>query len=162
CLLDRPQSPTSEAVRSLRGMLLARPRKAHGAATLFASAAAGEGKTFCAINCAAAMAVDGRRTLLIDADLRSPAIGARLFRNQAAQGLAEVLLGKAEFENAIQPSRLDNLFVLTAGSPTEMPSELIGSEKMSELLKKAVTSYDHVIIDTPAVLDASDAIRIIN
>jgi Mrp family chromosome partitioning ATPase len=59
------------------------------------------------------------------------------------------------------PSKVENLFVLAAGSPTDRPSEALGSGKMAELLTKAVKSYDYIILDSAPVLEASDALRLL-
>ena len=160
-LLDNPRSPTSEAVRSLRAMLLVNARNGKEKIILFTSAMAGEGKTFCAINSAAALAIDGRRTLLIDADLRSPAIGYQLLGKQPSRGLTDILSGQAEFESVVAQSKVENLFILAAGSPTDKPSEILGSKKMAELLEDAVRSFDHVVLDCAPILEASDALRIV-
>jgi len=160
-LLDYPRSPAAEAIRSLRAMLLLGGRDGKDKVILFTSAMAREGKTFCAVNSAAALAMDGRRTLLIDANLRSPAIGFQLFGKQPVRGLADVLSGQADFESAVQPSKLDNLFVLSAGSPTDKPSEVLGSSQMLELLAKASASYAHIVLDGAPILEASDALRLV-
>lgn len=160
-LLDNPRAPASEAIRSLRAMLLLKTRSAKGNIVLFTSALTGEGKTFCAINSAAALAIDGRRTLLIDANLRSPSVGSQLLGRQPVGGLTDVLSGQAEFESAVRPAKVENLFVLAAGSPTDKPSETLGSPKMVELLAIASASYDYIIVDSAPVLEASDALRIV-
>jgi len=160
-LLDNPHSPVSEAIRSLRAMLLLDARNGKNKVILFTSAVAGEGRTFCAVNLAAALAIDGRRTLLIDADFRSPAIGFQLFGQQSGPGLTDVLLGQAEFENTVLPSKVEKLFALAAGSPTNKPSEILGSAKMVALLAKASMSYDHIILDSAPILAASDALRLV-
>jgi capsular exopolysaccharide synthesis family protein len=160
-LLDNPSSPGAEAIRSLRAMLLLHIRDAKSKVILFTSALAGEGKTFCALNSAAAFAVDGRRTLLIEADLRSPTIGFQLFGNKPVRGIVDVLSGQTEFEKTVLPSKVENLFVLTAGSPTDKPSEVLGSERMAEVLAKASVSYDIIIVDSAPILAASDALRIV-
>jgi succinoglycan biosynthesis transport protein ExoP len=110
-LVDNPRTLAAEALRSLRAALCL----SEGRTFMFCSALPGDGKTFCAVNFAAALALEGHRTLLIDADLRLPSIAGQLFGKELP-GLADVVKGKMTLSEAVRPAKIDNLFVLTAGS----------------------------------------------
>jgi capsular exopolysaccharide synthesis family protein len=141
-------------------VLLSRVRKGGGNTVLIASALPQEGKTFTALNLAAAFAIEGRRTLFIEADLRSPSVAAQLFGKEQVSGVVDVLTGQAGLEEAVRASKVENLSILAAGSSTDKPSEVLGSDQMSELLAKAAASWEHVIIDSAPIIEASDTLRI--
>ncbi len=160
-LLDHPNTVAAEAMRTLRAALCGgRTAERRSRSFLFTSALAGEGTTFCAINFAAALALDGRRTLLVDANLRSPEIGRTLFGKQPTKGVTDILSGELGLSAVVQTSKLENLSILTAGTPTNKPSELLGSIAMSELLASALAAFDCVVLDSPPVLEVSDALRL--
>lgn len=159
-LLDHPRASTAEAIRSLRAVLLSRSQAMSGKTILFTSAMAHEGKTFAALNLAAAFAIEGRRTLFVEADLRSPSVAGQLFGKETIPGLVDVLSGQAGFEEAVRASKVEGLSILSAGSPTEIPSELLGSNRMAEMLARAAATYEHVILDSAPILEASDTLRI--
>ena len=153
---SNPRLGVSEAYRSLRTALLLSTAGGIKLITI-TSAQAGEGKTATAVNLAAVMAQLGRRTLLIDADLRK----ARLHRilgvsNRA--GLVNVLTGDLVIESALQSTPIDNLTVLPSGPHPPNPSELLSSQPMLELVEHVKESYDIVVIDSPPVLAVTDAI----
>jgi polysaccharide biosynthesis transport protein len=115
-----------------------------------------EGRTSVAINLAIAMSRTSRRTLLIDADLRSPSVGRHL--EIAGPGLSAVLGGTARLDVAIWRRRNSSLSVLPAGEelPTS-PGELLASDQMRRLLDTVQSEFDLVIIDTPPMLSVADA-----
>ena len=98
----------------------------------------------------------GERVLLIDADLRRPRIAAHLDLDNAV-GLTTVLIGKASFDDAVQPQGTSGLDVLTSGPIPPNPSELLGFPEMQNLLRMATGRYDVVILDTPPLLPVTDA-----
>ena len=160
-LLDHPNTVAAEAIRTLRAALCGGcPAEGRSRSFLFASALAGEGTTFCALNFAAALALDGRRTLLIDTNLRSPEIGRALFCKQPTKGLTDILSGELGLSAAVQASRLENLSILTAGTPTNKPSEVLGSAAMADLLAAALAAFNCIVLDSPPVLEVSDALRL--
>jgi capsular exopolysaccharide synthesis family protein len=147
----------SEAYRTIRtGVLLSRaggPPKT----MLITSTVAGEGKTVTAINTAIAFAGMFERVLLIDGDLRRSRCH-QILNCEMAPGLAEVLSGVCELEEAIQPTATNGLFFLSGGLSAPNPSELLGSKKMREVLDKLSASYDHILIDSAPVLPVSDSV----
>ena len=120
------------------------------------SALAGEGKSITLLNLAISVAQDGQKVLLIDADLRRPAI-ARLLVENPAPGLSNVLAGQASAEEAIREQIYPNLDILLSGDVPPNPSELLGGDKMRELIDTVSKKYDYILVDTPPVNVVSDA-----
>jgi capsular exopolysaccharide synthesis family protein len=150
----------AESFRSLRASLsmLADADQRH--TFLFTSAVPSEGKTFTSANFAASLCQQGFRTLLIDADLRKPAVSPLIFGDHRKPGLSDVLAGRISLSEAIMPVELENLSVLTAGSRAPDPAELLATQKMRDLLIEATQLYDRVVIDTAPTLAVSDALLI--
>ncbi|MCW2900611.1 MAG: capsular exopolysaccharide family [Streptosporangiaceae bacterium] len=121
------------------------------------SALSAEGKSTVAANLARVLAETGARVLLMDADLRRPAI-ARLLGLEGAVGLTTVVLGRASVADVVQEWGTAGLHVLPAGSAPPNPSELLGSRQMAALLRDLRARYDYVVIDTPPVLPVADAV----
>ena len=115
----------------------------------------GEGKSTTAGNTALSLAMDGKKVLLIDCDLRKPSIHKK-FKLSNIAGLSEVILGRAKLQESIQNynSILD---ILTSGKIPPNPSEMLGSENMKRLLTELKEHYDYIILDAPPVLAVTDA-----
>lgn len=120
------------------------------------SAMAGEGKSITLLNLAISIAEDGQKVLLIDADLRRPAM-SRLFMEKATPGLSNILAGLNTIEDTIRKEVHPNLDVLFSGDVPPNPSELLGSEKMQEMIDELSKCYDYILVDTPPVSVVSDA-----
>ena len=120
------------------------------------SAMSGEGKSITLLNLAISIAEDGQKVLLIDADLRRPAM-SRLMMEIASPGLSNVLAGLDGIEDAIRKEVYPNLDVLFSGDVPPNPSELLGGDKMRELIEEMSKKYDYVLVDTPPVSVVSDA-----
>ncbi len=125
------------------------------------SAVAGEGKSITLLNLAISVAEDGHKVLLIDADLRRPAM-ARLLVEKSDPGLSNVLAGFATAEEAIRKEMYPNLDVLFSGDIPLNPSELLGSDKMRDLIAELSEQYDYILVDTPPVNVVSDASIVTN
>lgn len=127
---------------------------------LISSPEPGDGKTTVSANLAVSFAQAGKRTLIIDADLRKPGMTAR-FELKKCAGLSDVLLaGDSLAEIApqlVQSTQLENLDVLPAGARQPNPSELLSGSRFGELLAWAESCYDRVLVDCPPVLAVSDA-----
>ena len=119
------------------------------------SGLAGEGKSITILNLAISFAENGSKVLLIDADLRRPTM-ARLLTQKASPGLSNVLAGLCNERDAIRKEIYPNLDVLFSGEIPPNPSELLGSQRMRDLLDKASREYDYVLIDAPPVAIVSD------
>lgn len=115
-----------------------------------------EGKSITALNIAITFAEAGQRVLLIDADLRRPAM-ARLLIENGDPGLSNLLAGMCTEEEAIHKERFPNLDIIFSGAIPPNPSELLSSPRMVKLLETLSARYDYIIIDTPPVNVVTDA-----
>ena len=125
------------------------------------SGAAGEGKSITFLNFAISVGEAGQKVLLIDADLRRPAL-ARLLVEKATPGLSNVLAGLVTPEEAIHKEVYQNLDIIFSGDVPPNPSELLGSERLQEMVEKLSSQYDYILIDTPPVNIVSDACIVAN
>jgi capsular exopolysaccharide synthesis family protein len=147
-----------EAYRMLRTNIeFAKPE---GAPTSFCvlSAGAGEGKSFTIANLAFVYAQHGARVLVVDSDLRRPAIHEHLGVANSI-GLADYLGGARSVQDIIQPTETPNLWLIAAGggSSARAALHLLTSQRMAELIRQVVQQFDVVIYDTPPILGVSDA-----
>lgn len=154
--LSDPKSPVSEAYNSLRGALLYSTTEGLPQVLLVTSAQASEGKTTTSYAVAAGLARMGRKTLLIDCDMRRPSLHRRIgHRND--RGLSTLLTGNDAPASAIQPSDQPELFVLPSGPVPPSPTELLSSKKMEQLVEEMAREFESVVIDTPPILGLADA-----
>ncbi len=151
-----PSGSRAEAFRQLRTNLQYTQLTRGSKVVQVTSSLPGEGKTSTAINLALAMAQGGKRVVLVDADLRRPAV-ADYLGIEGAAGLTSALIGQAKLVELLQPWGEDNLHVLASGPVPPNPSELLGSSQMGALLKELEQQFDAVIIDAPPVLPVTDA-----
>ena len=120
------------------------------------SALPGEGRSTLAVNLATALAQDGNRVILVEADLRRPR-AARPPALRKASGLSDVLVGTANLAGVVMPSRQHGLSVLAAGHLRVRPNEILRSPRMRTLLESLRERYDRVVIDTPPLLPVAEA-----
>jgi protein-tyrosine kinase len=152
----RPFSPQGEALRDLRSQLLLRCFDTENSALAIISPRPGDGRSFAAANLAIAFAQWGRKTLLIDADLRAPQQHL-LFNVDNRVGLSGILRGRPP-DSAIKTVQyFGNLDVLPAGSPPPNPLELVGRPEFRRLINDAQETHDVVLLDTPAAASCADA-----
>jgi len=150
------QSRTGEAYRQIRTNLQYVSVDAPPRVLVITSSVSGEGKTTTAVNLALVLAQSGLRVALIEADLRRPRV-MRYLQMVGGAGLTNVLAGKAELSELLQPYGDGKLSVLAAGPHPPNPSELLGSDHMGELLTALRKTHDYVIIDAPPLLPVTDA-----
>ena len=155
---EDPKSPVSESYRSVRtNISYASSADKRIKSLLISSPQPGEGKSTTTANLAIAFAQLRKRTLLIDCDLRKPVLH-NVFDKTRAPGLSEYLIGEIEdIRKIIHPTKVENLFILTAGGLPPNPSELLGSELMSTLIDQLEQEWDMVLLDSPPIVAVTDA-----
>ena len=157
---EDPRSPISEAYRSLRTSLLYTDIDMDTKSILVSSAGPGEGKTTTVANMAITYANLGKKTLLIDTDLRRPVVH-KVLELKKEPGITNYLAGATKnFSDLIQKTDIQNLFVVTSGIIPPNPSELLGSDKMALLIKKLEKEWDIVLFDSPPLVAVTDATMI--
>ncbi len=155
--LLQPESFVAEQFRSLRVRLEALAAERPMRTIAVTSAMPGEGKTTAALNLALVTAMSvGRRVLLVDCDLRRPKVHIALGLRPEC-GLAEVLADEASLDQAVIKVDGTSLEVLPVRGMPSNPSELLGSERMRNLVEEVARSYDQVIFDLPPTLAMPDA-----
>jgi capsular exopolysaccharide synthesis family protein len=152
-----PLDPAAEAYRNLRMNLMFMGTEEKPIRTLLLSSPSpNEGKSTTSINLAATLAQQNQRVLLIDADIRRPALH-RAMDVLREPGLTNLLIGDAEIREAVRPNVLPNLDVLPSGPFPPNPSEMLNSKKMQELLRNFEETYEHIILDSPPILAVTDS-----
>ncbi|MEM7144038.1 MAG: polysaccharide biosynthesis tyrosine autokinase [Verrucomicrobiota bacterium] len=157
-----PNSRIAEAFRMLRTSLSFTGLQGPSRSVLFTSAGPDEGKSFSAMNYAVALASQGYRTLLIDADLRRPSLCKALLKEVESVGLSDHLSGTIEPGDACYSTDFENLYFLPSGTATANPAELLGDERFPRLLAEAYRWFDRIIIDSSPVGVVSDPVSIAN
>ena len=160
-MLRHPRSAAAEAFRSVRTALSFSVAAQEVSHVMVTSASPSEGKTLVAVNLAAAIAQTGKRVLLVDGDMRKPAVH-KVFEAEQSPGLTNLLVdegagGPRKLEDVVRPAEIPNLFYLPCGPIPPNPAELIGCDRMNALLADMLAAYDRVIIDTPPVVNVTDA-----
>jgi succinoglycan biosynthesis transport protein ExoP len=151
-----PRSARSESFRTLRTNLQFLDVGRTDRSFVITSSIQSEGKSTSAANLAIALADAGSRVLLVDADLRRPKVHEYMGLEGAA-GLTDLLIGRAEPQDVIQPWGKDGLYVLPAGKIPPNPSELLGSKALTSLLAEFNKAFDVVLFDAPPLLPVTDA-----
>ena len=154
--LNDPKSPIAESYNSLRGALMYSSTAGLPKILVVTSAQAGEGKTTSSIAIAQGFARMNMRVLLIDADLRRPAIH-RLTGVAGKRGLTDALTSSMPLEDVVESAMDQRFDVMAAGPLPPSPTELLSSPRMAQLLEVASERYDTVIVDSPPVLGLADA-----
>ena len=157
--LNQPFSLQAESFRAIRSQMMMRvfvesegPRPA----LAVVSPDTGDGKTYFAANLAVALAQLGGRTLLVDADMRGPR-QHEVFNLNNNAGLSGILSGRAESQVVQQVAGVPSLFVLPVGITPPNPVELVERPAFGLLIRELASKFDHVIVDTPALIYGSDA-----
>lgn len=155
--LVEPSESSAEPFRTLRVSLELRPDARRGNLIIFTSAEPGEGKSTIAANYALVAAINDKRVLLLDADLRNPS-QHDIFGLPRTPGLTEAIVSRLNLmalANVITSA--PGLHVITAGTSVPRAGDITGSNVVRELLTQAAAQYDVVVVDTPPVLAAADA-----
>lgn len=154
--LDR-NSLAGEAYRGLRTSILLSAAETPPKTILVTSSQAGEGKSTTTINTAITLAQLGAKVLIIDCDLRKPTVHKHL-NISSAQGVTNYLSSNTELSSLIQELPIPNLSAIPSGPIPPNPAELLSSKKMKEMLEKLGEDYDHIIIDSPPIVNVTDPI----
>lgn len=145
-----------EAFRNLRSSIIFKDWGGHSPKTIcICSAVPNEGKTTVAANLGITMALAGARVLLVDSDLRRGAMND-LMGLPSNPGFSDVLMGRLEWEEAVQQTQIDNLAFLPRGEAIDQTSEYVLSDRCTRFLETVADSYDYVLFDTAPVLVADD------
>ncbi len=155
--LSDPTQSVLEAFRSLRTSLHLSARKRGKNCFLFTSALPDDGKSFCAIGYALTLANQGVKTLLIDADMRSPSLEKTMLGSSDLPGLVDLLEGSVQLSKAITPTRTPGLHLLPAGKVLQNASELLTRKGIHAILSAAREQYDCIVMDSAPVHSVSDA-----
>jgi succinoglycan biosynthesis transport protein ExoP len=150
-----PLSPMAESYRILRTNILFALRDDPFKTLMIATGRPGQGATTTICNLAIALAQSGKRVILIDADMRRPSLH-RFFELPNDAGLSTLLQGEGALTDAFHKTGIENLVVMPAGPQPLNPSELLGSERMHELVGRLEGHCDLVLFDTPSTVVFSD------
>ena len=155
-----PKSPISEAFRTIRTNVMFSSADKEIKSIVISSPGPGEGKTTIVCNLAITFANLGKRTLLIDTDLRRSTIH-KIFEIPKEPGIIQYLAGsEKDFESLIRTTPVENLYIVTSGGTPPNPSELLGSNRMAELIARLETEWDMVLLDSPPIVAVTDATMI--
>ena len=150
-----PISATAEAYRILRTNILFALRDSPFKTLMVATGRPGQGATTTICNLAIALAQIGKRIILIDADMRRPSLH-KFFGVDNSTGLSTLLQGTSKLTDVFRKTEVDNLIVIPGGPRPLNPSELLGSEKMREVVDMLQQHCDLVLFDTPSTIVFSD------
>jgi succinoglycan biosynthesis transport protein ExoP len=162
-VVDTPKSRQAEAFRFIRASISLLGSESPGMVLLMTSAVSDEGKSFSAINTAAAFAIEGLRTVVVEADLRRPSFFRVLpgMADKKTPGLSDYLAGQQPLESIIRQSPVDNLSFIFAGRSARNPAELLASRSLNTLINCLRESFDRVIVDSPPINAVSDTLSLI-
>lgn len=147
---QRPNSSVSESFRTVRTNFQFFDHSGKKQVVLLTSSSSGDGKTFCSINLASVLALNGHRTVLLEFDLRRPKVHQE-FGASNMIGISSYLIDKAVIDDIILPTEIENLDLVSAGPAAPNPAELISSDKTTEFLETLKDMYDYIIIDSAPV-----------
>jgi capsular exopolysaccharide synthesis family protein len=152
-----PQSSVAESYRSLRTTVQFAGLDKEVQVLAISSSSPQEGKSTTSANLGIVMAQMGKRTLLIDADLRRPVLHS-VFGLSREPGLTNMLFERSSWKEAIVQTDVPNLSILPCGIIPPNPAELLGSKRMGQLITQLRGQFDIIIIDTPPVVAVTDAL----
>jgi polysaccharide biosynthesis transport protein len=151
------RSPIAEAYRSVRTALQFSTGKGAPRTLVVTSCTKNEGKSTTAMAIAVALAQMGKRTLLVDADMRNPSLH-RMLDTKHTFGLSNLLAGAADPIALTQTTSFQNLYFMSSGPIPPNPVELLSGPNLPKLLGEGETQFDHIVVDAPPVLGIADSI----
>ena len=152
-------SQLNESIDVTRTLLLHDSQAGALQVLLVTSAAEGEGKTSLASHLAASLARAGRKTLLVDCDLRKPA-AHKLFDLPLEPGFSELLRGEAQVGDAVRPTRLSRLWLVPAGLCDSHATQALAQDNVQAIFEELRGQFDYVILDSCPVLPVADSLLI--
>jgi non-specific protein-tyrosine kinase len=152
--LTDPRSPVSEAYRTLRTNLSFYSLDNPIRTLVVTSPATGEGKSTTIANLAVTMAQSGRRTILVDCDLRRPSLHT-LFDARSEPGFTNMVLD--DTEAPLQKTGVENLWLLASGTKPPNPADMLGTQKVDKVIEKLMAQADIVLFDAPPIMAVTDA-----
>ncbi|MGM0877132.1 MAG: CpsD/CapB family tyrosine-protein kinase [Bacillota bacterium] len=159
--LEHPKFHVSEQYRTIRTNIQFSSIDKEVNSLVVVSPNAGEGKSTTAANIAVVFAQQGKKVLLVDVDLRKPTVHYT-FQLENFVGFTNVFTKQVKLEDAIKPTKEENLFVLTSGPIPPNPSEMLASSTMKEFLATIQDKYDLVVFDAPPVTAVTDGVVLAN
>ncbi len=156
-MISDPRGQLAEQFRTLRNSVTALNPEGAPRTVVVTSALRGEGKTVATLNLGIALAeMPGTQVLVVDADLHQPSVEGYIGLPRR-QGLADLLAGRLDLDQAIRATSLEGLSIMGAGTLPRNPSELLASERMDTVLNMLKQRSSYVLIDTPQAMNISDA-----
>ena len=159
--IDNPRSAIAESFREIRTNLQFINSDKNKKSLLIGinSVIPGEGKSFISANLASMIAINNKKVLLVDCDMRKPSLHNRLkYKNK--EGLSNFLTGFSTFDSIVRQTRVENLNFISAGPIPPNPSELLENGKFEELIDNASATFDYIVFDNPPVSLVIDGIVI--
>ena len=156
--VNAPFSATSEAFRAVRTSILLSSADTPPRVVLITSSRKGEGKTTLSSNLALTISGTVKNAVLIDCDLRRSAVHNMFGLKRESLGLVDYLTGQCELDQVIYNTPSEKLSVIPAGTKPPNPAELLGSNKMMDLIKQLRSKFEFILIDSPPVLPVTDAV----
>ena len=158
---DYPKTTLAETFRTLRTNMQYLSTNGKSNTIAITSANSGEGKTFCALNLSASIAMNGKKVLLAGMDMRKPDLYTNLNINNET-GLSTFLIGKHNVYEIIQPTGIKNFSIVSSGPVPPNPVELLSNGRLKEFFDFAGKEFDYIIVDTPPASIVSDVLIINN
>ena len=152
-----PKSMVAESYRSLRTNLNFHLKKADNSNSfLVTSCGPQEGKSTTISNIAISFSQQGKRVVIVDADLRKPVLHT-VFALNKDDGLSDILVGEKKVSEVVKPTLIDNLYLITSGTIPPNPAEMLSHEELDNLITYLKRNFDVVLFDTPPVIAVTDA-----
>lgn len=152
----QPRATVSEQFRTIRTNIMYSSVTTDIRSVLFTSDLAGSGKSTVAVNIAVAYAQAGKKTLLLDADLRRPT-SHETFRVGNREGLSTLIVNDMPIREVIKGTEFELLDLITSGPVPPNPAELLSTPKINAIMLRLMTHYEMIIIDSPPILSVTDA-----